>query len=89
MRPLARSKLLVKLTATSGARCIRPFAKLTTEFEERWHFTNVHRRADGTGVNELHAVEGEVSAPVLREALGALALMLALDRTLSRAGTVE
>jgi leucyl-tRNA synthetase len=50
--------------------------KLTMEFEERWHF-NTCIAALMELVNELHAIESEVSAPVLRETLETIALMLA------------
>jgi len=62
--------------------------KLTMEFEERWHF-NTSIAALMELVNDLHAVENDVSANVLRESLDNLALMLAPIRTISGAGAVE
>jgi leucyl-tRNA synthetase len=50
--------------------------KLTMEFEERWHF-NTCIAAIMELVNDLNAVEAEMSPGVLREALETLALLLA------------
>ena len=50
--------------------------KLTMEFEERWHF-NTCIAAIMELLNDLSAIEAEVSPSVLSEALDTLALLLA------------
>jgi leucyl-tRNA synthetase len=50
--------------------------KLTMEFEERWHF-NTCIAAIMELVNDLNAVETEISPGLLREALETLALLMA------------
>jgi leucyl-tRNA synthetase len=84
--PLARSATQDKpKTQNGGARLLRKLhqtiAKITLDFEGRWHF-NTCVAAIMELVNEIHAADaqltaGEVPTPVVRELLRSLVLLLA------------